>query len=94
MDERRIATATRPARMTWRRHARFLLALLAGAAAAASAPVAPIDRILLGGNLFFVIYLLLAAILAHRTGTGDLRRNGAEDDEGVGDDRSVEFAAA
>lgn len=72
--------------MNWRRHLRFLLALLAGTLAAILAPMAVsagvAERILLGGNLFFGTYLLLAMLLARRTGIKDLRRKGAEDDEG------------
>lgn len=68
--------------MSWRRHLRFLLALLAGMVAALLVPAGGVERILLGGNLFFGTYLLLAARLARRTEVEDLRRNGAEEDEG------------
>lgn len=68
--------------MNWRRHGRFLAALAVGFAAGLALPMALIDRTLAGGNLFFAAYLALAARFAHRLTGADLRRHGAEDDEG------------
>lgn len=80
--------------MNWRRHARLLLALPVGIAAAlAATALNPIDRILLGGDVFFAVYLLLAFRHAARLDVAELRRHGEEDDEGAALIRVLSIAA-
>ena len=67
----------------WRRHSRFLVALAVGVLAMAAAPFGFIDRVLLGGDLFFAVYLIASALHAHRLSVEELRRHGREDDEGA-----------
>lgn len=69
-------------RINWQRHARFLLALLVGLLVAILAPLARIDRVLLGSDLFFVVYLLLSIRRILGVSVTDLRRHGVDDDEG------------
>lgn len=71
-------------RLSWRRHARFLLALAIGIVATFLLPFHPIDRVLSGGDLFFVVYLVMAGLHLHRLTVADLRLHGEEDDEGGG----------
>lgn len=68
--------------MNWRRHARFFWALLIGVAAGLVAPWPLTDRILLGGDLFFAIYLALAFHYAVVAGDGSGQQaNPDEEDE-------------
>lgn len=69
-------------RINWQRHARFLLALLVGLLVAILAPLARIDRVLLGSDLFFAVYLLLSIRRILGVSVTDLRRHGVDDDEG------------
>lgn len=69
-------------RALWRRHLRFLLALLLGMVAMALAPLRPVDRMLLGGDLFFAGYLAMTAWHVRRVTVADLRLHEGEDDEG------------
>ncbi|MGR3522483.1 MAG: DUF1345 domain-containing protein [Paracoccus sp. (in: a-proteobacteria)] len=71
-------------RGVWRRHSRFLVALAVGALAVLVAPRGIIDRVLLGGDLFFAVYLAASGLHARHLTAGDLRRHGREDDEGAG----------
>ncbi|MDO5528094.1 MAG: DUF1345 domain-containing protein [Paracoccus sp. (in: a-proteobacteria)] len=69
----------------WSRHARFYLALGAGVLAGAAAVfLPPVQRLLLGSNLFFAIYLVLMFRFASSLGPGDLRRHAESADEGTG----------
>ena len=67
------------------RHRRFLAAVLAGLAALAlsggigSWPL----RVVLGGDVFFLAYLLMTGVFIAGLDTGRLRRNAEADDEGV-----------
>lgn len=68
----------------FRRHIRFYLAALGGVlafalAVGASGPT----RILLGGDVFFLLYLALLLRLVHRSTPRTLRARAASDDEGL-----------
>jgi uncharacterized membrane protein len=68
------------------RHSRFFLAfglgLLVGLASWAQG-IAPVFSLLTGGNVFFLLYLVMMLRLARLSGPADLRRHAEDDDEGV-----------
>lgn len=67
-----------------RHHARFLIAFAAGlAAVAVSWRQAPVDRLLIGADLFFAAYLALILIYVRGLTTDTLRLRGASADEGM-----------
>ena len=66
-----------------RRHARFHGAFAAGLAAALlGGALTPTDRILIGADLFFVVYLVATAIWMRGRSGADLRAHFADADEG------------
>ncbi len=66
-----------------RRHARFHGAFAAGLAAALlGGALTPTDRILIGADLFFVVYLVATAIWMRGRSGDDLRAHFADADEG------------
>lgn len=68
------------------RHSRFLIAFALGVAAGIVAwalSVAPDFALLAAADVFFLIYLALTARIIGATGSEELRRHAAEDDEGV-----------
>lgn len=70
--------------MHLRRHGRFYFAAGVGVAAAALASaLRPELRLLVAGDAFFVVYLMLMGRLALRNAPEDLRRRAAEEDEGL-----------
>jgi uncharacterized membrane protein len=70
--------------MHLRRHGRFYLAAATGVAAAVLATPLPTGlRLLVAGDAFFVVYLLLMGRLALQNAPDDLRRLAAEEDEGL-----------
>ena len=67
-----------------RRHARFHGAFAAGLAAALlGGALTPTDRILIGADLFFVVYLVATAIWMRGRSGDDLRAHFADADEGA-----------
>lgn len=69
-----------------RRHGRFLAAFVLGLGAGLAAwalSVAPVFALLVAGDTFFLIYLLLTARIVGQTSAEDLRRHAEEEDEGV-----------
>lgn len=67
-----------------RRHARFLLALLAGLVAGALAYQTPrAIMALVAADVVFAVYLLLMVGLARTTSPDDMRRHAADRDEGL-----------
>jgi len=68
-----------------RRHVRFYAALLCGIAAFAGARMAGMAiAVLLGGVVFYGIFLILCAILAATEKPADLKRRAQSEDEGIG----------
>jgi uncharacterized membrane protein len=68
------------------RHGRFLIAFGLGLAAGAvgwALSVSPVFALLIAGDVFFLIYLLLTARIVGKTGPEDLRHHAEEEDEGV-----------
>ena len=66
------------------RHGRYYIACGAGLAAGLLAvPLSPEFRVLLAGNVFFLVYLALMAAFAARITPGGLRARAAVEDEGV-----------
>jgi uncharacterized membrane protein len=67
-----------------RRHVRFYLACAAGVAAGlAAAGLEPAMRLLLGGDTFFAVYLALTGHLLAQSTANQLRRQAADEDEGL-----------
>src|ERR1051325_9900228 len=70
--------------MHLRRHGRFYMAALAGIGAGIIAfPLPPGFRLVLGGDIFFLVYLGLMAAFATRITPDGLRARAAEEDEGL-----------
>jgi uncharacterized membrane protein len=71
-------------KLALRRHVRFYAALLCGIAALAAARMAGLAiAVLLGGVVFYVVFLTLCAILAATETPADLKRRAKSEDEGI-----------
>jgi uncharacterized membrane protein len=67
-----------------KRHGRFYLAALTGVSAGVIGFQLPLKlRLLLGGDVFFLVYLGLMAVFAARVTPDGLRARAAEEDEGL-----------
>lgn len=67
-----------------KRHGRFYLAALAGVSAGAVGFQLPLElRLVLGGDVFFLVYLALMTVFAARVTPDGLRARAAEEDEGL-----------
>jgi uncharacterized membrane protein len=71
-----------------RHHERFLAALAAGLLGFAAGTVAAVPesaalRVIIAGDLFFVVYLVLTTLYLRRTTAEDLRARAANPDEGL-----------
>jgi uncharacterized membrane protein len=70
--------------MHLRRHGRFYVAAMAGIGAAVVGFPLPLElRLLLAGDIFFLVYLGLMAVFAARVTPNRLRARAAEEDEGL-----------
>jgi uncharacterized membrane protein len=69
----------------FRRHVRFYTALACGLAAFGAARMAgQAAAALLGGDVFYLVFLALCAIMVARQTPADLKRRAREEDEGIG----------
>lgn len=64
------------------RHGRFAIALVAGVLMAVVLPVPLTGRVLVGADMFFVLYLGLTALHIHGLTPAQIRHNVSADDEG------------